>query len=152
MGLQKLKMNKRGVQLKSAFFAIIVFGLAITAVGIIIDGWSDYYGSGINYDLQGYDKTSSISSTVNEQEQQLSPQSPEIDSNYETNTFRSVYGIVTNILNPFRVVFGNGGMIDNVTERFGIPDYIRIALVTMMISAFLFTLVAIIFRLLRESA
>ena len=43
-------------------------------------------------------------------------------------------------------------MIDSITERYGIPDYIRQGLVAMFIFAILFAIIAIIFRLGRDSA
>jgi len=152
MGIQKLKMNKKGMELKSAFFAVIVMGIVITAVGVTINSWNDVYDSGLDYDLQEYDKSSTMSDVAGQQQGKLTPDDPDPGTDAEASTFRGVYGIISNIYSPFRTVFGDGGMLDAATERFGLPDYLRQALVTMMIIAFTTALIAIIFRLSRRSA
>jgi len=140
------------LQLKSAFFALIVVGIVVTAVGVIINGWNETYNSGLVSDLGDYDQMSSVSAEAGTQQGKLSPNDPDPGTDAESSTFRGVYGVISNIYAPFRVVFGNNGMIDSVTERFGLPDYLRQGIVTMIVIAFTFTLVAIIFRLARGSA
>lgn len=140
------------MEFKSAFFAIIVVGMVILAAGAIIVEWGDDYGSGITYDLYDYDATTNVSDSAGVQQGSINPQSGEASSDFETETFRGGYGILTNIYGSFRIVFGEGGMVDSITDRFGIPDYFRQGLVTMMIIAITFSIIAVVFRLARRSA
>ena len=144
---KKLKKDKRGLQFKNAFFAVIAIGLIVTAIGVIIGEWNTQYNSGLSYDLDEYNKNSEMAGTAEGYENSLSPDSPDSGQTFESTSTFSSYGIIGNILQPFRIIFGDNGLIDSVTERFGIPDYVRYAIVTMMIFAFLFALIAIVFRL-----
>jgi len=150
--IKKIFKDKRALEFKSAFFAIIALGLVITAVGVIVSGWNDTYGAGLLYDLDSFNQISSISSEAQSQQEGVIIKSTNTGETFEGTSIRGVFGILNNIYAPFRVVFGDNGMLDSVTERFGLPDYIRQALVTMMIIAITFTLVAIFFRLSRDSA
>lgn len=145
-------MNKKAFEFKSAFFAIIAVGLIITAVGVIVSGWNETYNSGLSYDLEEFNQLGSVSSEAQSQQQGVIIKSTNTGETFEGTSIRGVFGILNNIYAPFRVVFGDNGMLDSVTERFGLPDYIRQGLVTMMIIAITFTLVAILFRLSRDSA
>lgn len=140
------------MQLKSAFFAIIALSVIMIASGIIINDWSIAYNSGITSDLDNFNKLNEISKTAGVQQGNINPQSGEASSDFETETFRGAYGIITNIFAPLRIIFGNNGMIDSITERFGLPDYIRQAIVTMIIFSLIFTIIAIVFRLGRTEA
>ena len=151
MGFPKLEF-KKGLSLKSSFFAVIVMGIIVAAVGTTLSEWGTFYENPIPYDLDNYNKIEDVSATAGEQQQALSPNDPDPGTNAEASTFRGGYGIISNIYQPFRIVFGNDGMLDAVTERFGLPDYLRQALVTMMVIAFTFAIVAIVFRLSRSSA
>lgn len=150
MGIQRL--NKKGVQIKSGFFAVIAVSMFVIAIGIIVGGWNTAYGSGIESDLGAFNKLDNVSSDVNIQKGRLSPNDPEPSGDPESNTFRGVYGILTNIYQSFDLVFGNEGMLDSVTTRLGIPDYVRQGLIALMVAALTFALIAIIFRLGRSSA
>jgi len=141
------------MEFKSMFFMIIVFGMIIVAVGVIINERGLEYGSTVTSDLgEDFYKLSEVSTTAEEQSGNINPTSGEASSDYEAETFRGGYGIITSIFSPLRVVFGEGGMIDAITDRYGIPDYIRQGLVAMVIFAIIFAIVAIIFRLGRDSA
>lgn len=146
--LFKIK-GKKGLQIKSAFFAMIIVGVVITAIGVIINDWNIAYNSGINYDLDSYNAMTNATSTAEDYERAISPTTPDTSQTFEGNILFASYGVLGNILEPFRVIFGNGGLISQVTTRFGLPDYIRIALVTMIILGFIFALIAIVFRLFR---
>lgn len=143
--------DKRGLEFKSAFFAIIIFSMVIIAIGVIILEFDNIYNSGITYDLNKYNQLDNISSTAKTQQDSIVVKSTNTGEEFEGTSIRGVFGILNNIYKPFRIVFGNNGMIDSVTERFGIPDYIRQGIVTMMIIAITFSLVAIFFRLGRKS-
>jgi len=144
--------DKRALEFKSAFFALIALGLIITAVGVIVSGWNGTYSSGLSYDLGEFDEADSVSSEAQSQQQGINVKSTNTGENFEGTSIRGVFGILNNIYKPFRIVFGDNGMLDSITERFGMPDYIRQGLVTMMIITITFTLVAILFRLARDSA
>jgi hypothetical protein len=140
------------MELKLAFFAIIVFSMIIIASGVVVNQWSDDYDSGLTSDLEGFDKLSDVSEDAKSQQGKINPQSGEASSDFETGMFRGGYGIITSIFEPLRAVFGDKGMVDAVTERFGLPDYVRQGLVAMMIFALIFAIIAIIFRLGRSAA
>ena len=145
--------NKRGLNFKDSFFAIIVVGMVIAAMGVIIGEWDTQYNSGVVYDLgDDFNKLTEVSGTAQIEQGRLSPNDADPGSDFESNTFRSAYGIISNIFAPFRVVFGEGGMIDAVTDRLGLPDYIRVGLVTLMVFGMIWAIVAIIFRIPGGSA
>lgn len=146
-------MNKKGLEFKSAFYAIIAIGLMITAVGTIIGSWNATYNSGLTYDLQQYDKSGQLATEAQNQKTAISPQTAETGTgDFEGSILRGVFGVISDLYRPFEVVFGNGGMLDGVTDQFGIPDYVRRGMVTFMVIAITFTLIAILFRLPRSSA
>ena len=144
--------DKRALVIKDAFFAIIALGLVITAVGVIVSGWNGTYNSGLTYDLDEFNQISSVSAEAQSQQEGIVVKSTNTGETFEGTSIRGVFGILNNIYQPFRVVFGDNGMLDKVTERFGIPDYLRQALVAAIVIAFTFTLVAILFRLSRDTA
>ena len=144
--------NKKALQFKSAFFAVIALGLVITAVGVIVSGWNNTYNAGLLYDLNEFNELDSMTSESQSQQTGVNIKSANSGIDFEGTSIRGVFGILNNIYAPFRVVFGDNGMLDSITERFGMPDYIRQSIVTMMIIAITFALVAIFFRLSRDSA
>ena len=145
--------NKKGMEFKSAFFAIVAFGLMITAIGVIIGDWNNTYQSGLTYDLQEYDQTGKMASEIQGQKEAISPTSPDTTTgDFQGSILKGVFGVIADMYRPFGIVFGDGGMLDSITERFGIPNYVRQALVVMMIAAITFTLIAILFGMPRRSA
>lgn len=143
-------MNKKGLVFKDAFFAVIFISLSVIAVGIWINDWNANYSSGLTYDLEDFNELESMSGQAQSQKGNISVKSSfdagQGATNFEGTSLRGVFGILNNLYTPFRVVFGDGGMIDSVTERWGLPDYIRQGIVTMMIMSITFALVAIFFR------
>ena len=129
--------NKNGLSFKLAFFALIAFSILIIAVGTWINEWNEDYSSGLTYDLGGLDKLDEVSEEAESQQSGISIKSTNTGEEFEGTSIRGV--------------FGDGGMLDNVTERFGIPDYLRQALVAMMVIGITFTLVGIFFRLNRRN-
>ena len=142
------QMNKKGLKFKDAFFSVVIMGMLIVAIGVIIGKWNDDYGSGLTYDLDEYNQLDKLTSESQAQRGNISVKSSVegSDGNFEGTSLRGVFGVLNNIYAPFRIVFGDGGMIDSVTERFGLPDYIRQGLITMMIMAITFALILIFFR------
>lgn len=139
------------MEFKTSFFAIIVVGVLVVALGQIIVAWSDHYNSGIadDYDLGGYDYTSEVQSYVGKYSNgSINPQSGEASSDTESVTFRGAFGIITGIFKPLRIVYS---MLDTLFEKFDIPDYLKVAIITMIIASAVFTVVAIVFRQLREN-
>lgn len=144
--------NKKAMEFKSAFFSVVALSVIIIAVGVWVNDWNTTYDSGLTNDLGEYDFLDEISAEASRQQGNISVTSSTQGEEFEGTTIRAVYGVLNNIFQPFRIIFGNDGMIDSVTDRFGIPDYIRQAIVTFMIFAIFFSLVAILFRLARRSA
>jgi len=143
----KLIKDKRGLELKLALYAVAVVSMMVIATGVMIDDWNTKYTSGLTYDLEtDYDKLSEFSIVARAQKGNISVKSSaQSASDFEGTSIRAAFGILNTIYTPFKVVFGNGGMIDSVTERFGMPDYIRQGIVTMMFFAFTFALITIFF-------
>jgi len=148
----KMIKNKKGLILKNAFFAIIVVSVFILAVGQIVGTWSEQYGSGLTYDLNEYSDLDSIRDTAGTfSEGTTSEDADPGTGDYEGKMLRGGYGIVGSLLSlsPIKGVFN---MIESVETRFSLPQYLSEAIVTMMILAFVFTIVAVIFRLARSTA
>lgn len=143
-------MNKKAMEFKSTFFSIIAMSMVVIAVGIMVNDWNDKYNSGLTVDLEAYDKLDEMSDEASSQKEGVTIKSSNTGEQFEDTSIRGMFGFLNNIFSSFRVVFGDGGMIDSVTERFGLPDYIRQGFVTMIIIAIIFALVAIFFRLSRE--
>ena len=142
----KLIKDKKGLVFKDAFFSLVIVSVAIIATGVWIGSWNETYSSGLTYDLGDYDELDVMSGEAQSQKGNVSVKTSFDTGDFEGTSLRGVFGVLNNIYTPFRVVFGDGGMIDSVTERWGLPDYIRQALVTLMIIAITFALVAIFFR------
>ena len=138
-------MNKKGLSLKAGLFAIIAFSMAIIATGVWIDSWATSYDSGLTSDFDDYDKLDTLSSDAEKYRGNLSVSSSSEGQDFEGTTIRAAFGILNTIFRPFQVVFGNNGMLDSLTERFGLPDYIRQGIVTMMVLAIVFALITIFF-------
>jgi len=138
-------MNKKGLEFKLAFFAIIIVGVLVAAAGTWIGNWNTTYDSNLTYDLGEYNRLDDVSSTAQTQSGNISVSSSTSDTGFEGSTLRGAFGILSNIYKPFKIVFGDGGMLDAITERFGLPDYVRHALVTMIVIAITFALIMIFF-------
>jgi len=147
MGFQKI--NKKGMQFKSALFAIVIVGLVIFAIGIWFGEWNTTYSSGLTYDLGEYNKVSNVSGIAEEQQGSININSANTGESFEGTSIRGVFGVLNNIYSSFRTVYN---MIDSAVERFGLPSIVSQVLITLIIIAITFALVAIIFRLGRTSA
>lgn len=140
-----IHMNKKGLKLKKAFFAAIVFGMVIIAVGTIIGEWNIPYNSGISYDLEEYSDLDTFSEEANLQKERITPQSPETGSgDFEGQLFRGGYGLLGRIFLPFRTTFN---MFESIENRFGLPSWIGEGALTLIFFAFITALVVILFRL-----
>ena len=141
--------DKRGLEFKKALFALIIIGMAIYGIGIWVGEWSDNYSSGITYDLGDYDKSDTLSSYATSTQGNLSTKSS-FDTtsagDFEGTSIRGAFSIVNDIFTPFNVLFGSGGMLSSIQDRWNIPDYIMIGIISMMILAIVFALIALFFR------
>jgi len=145
--MRSIMKDKRGLIFKNAFFAILIASVAIIAIGLWVDEWNTDYSAGLTLDLDDFDKLDEVSGEAVGQEGNVSVQSSFRGSeDFEGTSLRGVFRVLNDLYRPFRVVFGEGGMIDSLTDRWGMPDYIRQGLVAMMIIAITFALIAIFFR------
>lgn len=143
-------MNKKGLQLKSAMFSVIAASIVIIAVGVIIGEWGLEYDSGLNYDLSEYESLKEFSEEARSQKSQITPQDPDPGSgDFEGKLFRGGYGIIGRIFLSFRSIFN---MLESVETRFGLPSYLTEGLLSLIFFSFIFTIIAIIFRLPQRSA
>ena len=145
--MRNIIKNKRGLVFRNGFYAIIIVSMLIYAAGAIITEWSDDYDSGIVYDLNSLDESGEMTNIVQGHESGITPQSGESGTDAESSTFKAVFGIITNIFKPFRLVFGDDGMLDSIGERFHIENYYISILATLMGAAIIFAIIAIIFRI-----
>ena len=140
-------MNKKGLQFKSALFALVVASIIILAVGYWINEWNTSYDAGLTYDLGDYQKLDELSSYASSSKGNISAQSSfDTGGDFEGTSLRGAFGIVNNLFTPFKVLLGEGGLIDAIEDRWGIPNYITLGISTMMVLAIIFALIALFFR------
>jgi len=152
MNKRNIITDRRGLEFRSAFFALIAMSTVIIAAGVIVGNWSADYNSGVTYGLGEYNNLNEIAGTAEDQRGDISVKSPTPrDTDFEGTSLRGVFGLLNNIYSSFNLVFGDNGMIDSVTSRFGIPNYLSIALITIMVMAITFALIAIFFKLNRRA-
>lgn len=144
-------MNKKGLEFRSALFSIIMFSAVIIAFGVIISDSSSKYGSNIDYDLGELNKLDDVSQDANTQKGRISANDPDPGTDAEANTFRGVYGVLTNIYSSLSLVFGEDGMLGQVADRFGVPAWVIQMIVAFMVIGITFALIAVIFRLGRSA-
>lgn len=126
--------------------------MIIIAAGVIITEQATRYESTAVSNLGELNRIDTISEKAESWTGNINPQSGEASSDYESETYRGGYGIITSIFSPLRVVFGEDGIVHSIAGRYGIPDYVTKSIVTMFSIAIIFGIVAIIFRLGRTSA
>lgn len=140
-------MDKKGLLLKNAFFAVIVASMVIIGTGVIVGEWGERYNSGINYDLSEYEDLDTFSGEAQTQKSGITPQDVDPGTgDFEGKIFRGGYGILGRIFLPFRSVWN---MFESVENRFGLPGWVGEGMLTMMFFALIFALIAVIFRLPR---
>jgi len=144
-------MNKKGLQFKLAFFALIAVSMMIIATGVLIGEWNDSYESGLDYDLEDFNSLDDVTDDVRDQEKGLAVKSTSTGDDFEGTSIRGVFGILNKIRNSFRIVFGDGGMLNAIADRFKVPNYIIQSIMLIMSVAITFALVVIFFRLGRRN-
>ena len=150
MGFQRI--NKKGMEFKSTLQSIVIVSLLVIAYGVIIVNQSEAYGTGIASEIDQYNKLDDISETSGGFKEGIGASDPNPGQDAEANTFRAVYGLLTNIFSSFDLIIGEDGMVDGLTDQLGIPSYIRQGFIAIFAIAVVFTLVGIIFRLSRGAA
>lgn len=146
------RMNKKGLEFKSGLFTIVAISLLVIAFGVIISEQAEVYNSDAVSELGAYDKLDEISETSGGYRNRLSPDDPDPGEDAEANTFRGVYGILTGIFSSFDIILGEDGMLNSLVVQFGLPSYVRQGIITFVLIAIAFSLMAVIFRLARRSA
>lgn len=144
----KFIKNKKGVQFQSALISLVVVGMAIYAIGIWIGQWNQDYDSGLTYDLDNYNKLDDLSSYASSSKGDIAVKSSSDPGgqDFEGTSLRGAFSIINNIFAPFNIVFGKGGLIDSIEDRWGIPNYIVIGFLTIFIISIVFTIIALFFR------
>lgn len=144
----KMMKNKRGQTIKMAMFAVVVTSMVVIAIGIIGQGWSDNYNSGVTYDLQEYEDLDSLSEEAQEQRGKITPTDPDPGSgDFEGKIFRGGYGILGSIFQPFTATFN---MLESIEDRFSLPSYLIEGILTLMFFSLIVAIISVIFRLARS--
>lgn len=142
MGFQR--MNKKGLEFKSMFFSLVILSMVIISVSLWVNAWGIKYDSGVTSDLGEYDNLERSSDIAVSQQTRISPRSPDPGTDFESTTFRGVFGVVNNIFDSLRTF---STMIGNTAYRFGVPDFVPQGVITMVLFAVIFAIVAIVFRI-----
>ena len=137
------------MEFKATFFAIIIVGILVSAIGVITNDWGIEYGSNITNDLSMYNKIGESSDYISGYQGKINPQTGETSTDPETITYRGVYSIISGIFRPFTII---AKMIDSLFETFGLPVYIKQGIMAMILASVVFYIVAIIFRMSKPSA
>ena len=131
--INRMKQDKKGLVFKNAFFAILVVSVTFVALGVWIGEWNTDYDSGITLDFDDYNKLDEVSNEAIGQEGNISVKSSFNEGNdFEGSSLRGIFAVLNDLYRPFRVVFGENQMLDSLTERWGMPDYIQKMLLTMI--------------------
>ncbi len=136
------------MEFKRALFALIIMGMVIASVGVWVGDWNDKYDSGLAYDLDEYNKLDEMSSYALASEGSIAPKGS-VDTgsgDFEGVSLRGAFAIINNIFAPFSVVFGEGGLLDSISDRWGIPSYIMTGFISMMMLTIIFSIIALFFR------
>ena len=128
--IKKIKMNKKGLELKNMLFSVIVISMVVIAVGVVVGEWSSNYNSGLTYDLEEYESLDEFSNQAQDQRGKITPTDPDPGTgDFEGKLFRGGYGIIGGIFAPFNVVFS---MFESLENRFGIPSYVGKGILALM--------------------
>ena len=145
----KIIKDKKGMQFKSILFAIVAMSMVIFAVGTWVDEWNRDYDSNITWNLGDYNKLDDMSDYASSSKGTMAVKSS-FDSgagaDFEGTSLRGAFGVINNIFTPFNIVLGEGGLIDSIEDQFGIPNYITIGVVTLILFAIIFSIIALFFR------
>ena len=150
MGVQR--MNKKGFEFKSFFFAIIALGMLIVATGVHLASWNTAYDANLTVNLDEFNRMNSITSQVESQQGSLSIDDTDPTSDAEANTYKGAFAVVSGLPSSVKLVYS---MIFSATERIGLSEsasnYVAQGIVTMIALAVIFAIIAIIFRVPRST-
>jgi len=145
----RILRDKRGLQFKAALFALIATSLVILAVGVWVNQWNIDYNAGLTYDLGDYEELDELTTYSSGSRSTIAVKSS-FDTtgggDFEGTSLRGAFGIINNIFTPFNVVMGEGGMLDAIEDRWGLPNYIIRGILAFMIIAIIFSIIALFFR------
>lgn len=144
-----INKNKKGLQFQSTIIALVIFSMAIVAIGVWVNQWDQDYDSGINSDLSGYSKLDDLSDYASTSKGTLAPKTSSDTTgtgDFEGTSLRGAFSIVNNIFNPFNLLLGKSGIINSLEDRWGVPNYISIGIITIIVLAIVFSLIALFFR------
>lgn len=149
MGFKTMK-NKKGLQFKNAFFAVVAVSMVIIATGIIVGEWDAKYDSGLNYDLAEFEDLDTFSTEAESQKDRITAKDAEPGAgDLEGKLFSGGYGVMSKIFLPFRSIFN---MLESLERRFGLPSFVTEGILTLMFFAIITATIAVIFRLARTNA
>lgn len=144
------RLNKRGFGITSTFYAIIVAGVFLVALGYIFASGNAFYGSNVPYDLDAFNRNNNVSQTIQDYESRLSPDNANPGTDFEATTFTGAFGIISTLFAAFGVAFGSNGMINMAAQYFNAPPFITQAILAMALVGVVMGIVAIVFRLGRR--
>ena len=145
----RLIQDKKGFEFKKGLFALIIISMSIYGIGIWVNEWNTKYDAGLTYDLYEYNELDTLSEYATSTKSDLATKSSfdtTSGGDFEGTSLRGSFSVINNIFTPFNVVFGEGGMIDSIEDRWNIPNYIVIGIISMMILAIIFAIIALFFR------
>lgn len=138
--------DKKGFQLKSGLFAmIVVSGLLIATFNIILT-WNDFYGVNLDNDLISLSKLDELTAEAESQQQKISPEVVDPGSDFEGSTFRGVFGIITTIMDSFGIILSSAGWLGEIGDRFGIPVWAIQVPALLITFSIIFAIISVIFR------
>lgn len=140
------------MNIKAVFFGAVIFGFLLIASAYWYNGWNEIYNVGSKADISGLSQEENLETISTEHQRQINPASGEASSDFETETFRGGYGIISSLHNTFSFITGEEGIIHTLTVRYGIPSYIITTILALFSFAITMTIIAIIFRLGRSTA
>jgi hypothetical protein len=147
MVIQRLRMNKKGVEIRSIFYTLGIMSLFIIATGVIISGWQEEYNSNVaTSDIAAYNKLNDVAGIANEQKNSITPDNPQATETVEDASYRGSFGILANLFSSLDMVFGSNGIIQTATTQLGIPFYITQTILILGVLAVAFAIIAVIFR------
>jgi len=139
--------DKRGLVFKNAFVAILVASVAVIAISAWVGEWNTDYDAGLTVDLDDYDQLDDFSDEAIDQEGDISVKTSfNKGDDFEGTSLRGVFAVLNDLYRPFRAVFAEGGMIDSLEDRWGMPEYISKGLLAIMLVAITWAIIAIFFR------
>jgi len=152
MSKRLLRPTKKSIEFKSTMFALIAVSMVVISIATVLDQWEDDYGTVVGLDIGDLNKMDEIESYSVSQVEGITVKSSVSGEDFQGTVLRGVFGVLNTIFLPFNMVFGEEGMIQSVSDRYGLPIYIEVGMYLFIIFGILWTLVAIFFKIGRKSA